>query len=360
MHIAIVADTPYQVMNAINLKTCNRLFLNESVDLFLGHQFKSSKKISNLIREKNIFTNVYDFYPPLSSKKRNILYRILEVLYPEYGLNKLLKSSKSNDFRNKYNIILFSILTEMSKLLLLSNYNADVYMFDDGIGSYSRNLNPNSVIPPKRLFLYRLLGLNIANPNIIKGLFLNNPKLYCGNEFNNIFCIRDNGNDNTKILNDIFNGSDSKKYLANNIIYFTAPDNDVDFNICNYITENIDKVLIRFHPRQNTESYQMYNGDKDYGDGLWELICSSYITDDYILIGLYSTAQLTPFMLFEKQPYLIFTYKLFEDGITNELKEAIEKMIDIIRKKYSDKDKICIVNTKKEIIDLIKSISGGT
>lgn len=360
MYVAIVADTPYQVMNAISLKTCNSLFCDECVDLYIGHQFKNSSKISNLIKEKKIFANVYDFYPHVSSEKENFFYRILDVLYPERGLNRLLKSIDNNGIKNKYDIILFSILTEMSKMLLLCNYSTKVYMFDDGIGSYSRSLKPTSVIPQLHLFLYRLLGLNIANPNIVKGLFLNNPEFYSGDEFNNIFCIRDKSNDNTRILSDIFSDSNSKKYLMNNIIYFTAPDNENDISICNYITEKIDRVLIRFHPRQNTESYQMYNGDKDYGDGLWELICSSNISDDHILIGLYSTAQLTPFMLFDKQPYLIFTYKLFEGGITAELKGSIEKMIDTIREKYSDKDKICVVNNKMEIIDFIKSISNNT
>ena len=303
--------------------------------------------------------NVYDFYPHVSSEKENFFYRILDVLYPERGLNRLLKSIDNNGIKNKYDIILFSILTEMSKMLLLCNYNTKVYMFDDGIGSYSRSLKPTSVIPQLHLFLYRLLGLNIANPNIVKGLFLNNPEFYSGDEFNNIFCIRDKSNDNTRILSDIFSDSNSKKYLTNNIIYFTAPDNEYDISICNYITANIDGVLIRFHPRQSADSYQMYNGDKDYGEGLWELICSSYISDNHILIGSYSTAQLTPFMLFGKQPYLIFAYKLFSDLITNELEEAIEKMIKTIKEKYQNKEKICIAHNEEEIIEFIQKVNNG-
>ena len=82
MNVAIVADTPYQVMNAISLKTCNSLFCDECVDLYIGHQFKNSSMISNLIKEKKIFANVYDFYPHVSSEKENFFFTLLLTSLP--------------------------------------------------------------------------------------------------------------------------------------------------------------------------------------------------------------------------------------------------------------------------------------
>ena len=356
MKVAIVADTPYQVMNAINLKICNSLFCNECVDLYIGHQFKDSKMISYLVKKKELFANVYDFYPSLLGEKDNIVFRILKVVFHERNLHRLLNGAGNYNFKNKYDIILFSILTEMSKMLLLCNDNAEVYMFDDGIGSYSRNFKPTSSVSRGHLFLYRLLGYNIANPGIVKGIFLNNPSFYAGSEFDNILHIKDNDSDSTKILKDVFKVSNSEQYLKNKIIYLTYPDNEKDCIVCNNIANNLNGVLIRLHPRQNAKSCQLYNGVKDYGEGLWELICSSYIFDDHILISAYSTAQLTPFMLFGKQPYLVFTYKLFGDYITDELKDAIEKMIEMIKEKYSDKNRICIASSEREIFEFLAKV----
>ena len=77
--------------------------------------------------------------------------------------------------------------------------------------------------------------------------------------------------------------------------------------------------------------------------------CLSNITNEHILVGDCSNAQFSPKILANKEPYLIFAYRLFYSYHDLEDPNNYEKQIDRIRKAYSRKDKILIPKNVEEL-----------
>lgn len=61
-----------------------------------------------------------------------------------------------------------------------------------------------------------------------------------------------------------------------------------------------DRLIVRRHPGMKNEKKGDYRYDTDYD--MWELVAAKQISRENILIGEYSTAQITPKLLFGKEP----------------------------------------------------------
>ena len=117
-----------------------------------------------------------------------------------------------------------------------------------------------------------------------------------------------------------------------------------------------DASLIRVHPRSTAE-YSMIN--IDYGDNIWELECIFTIKDNHVLISDFSMAQINPKIIADKEPFIIFAYKLFYKNLTESENNIYKHQIEIAKRAYHNNNKIytpddvnefkCIIN--KLLID---------
>ena len=114
-----------------------------------------------------------------------------------------------------------------------------------------------------------------------------------------------------------------------------------------------DSCMVRLHPRDLNK--EQYNGFKfDSQNSMWEMrIAMTEKFDDYILIGPNSTAQLTPKLFFNKEPYLIFTH-YFADYLNEVDIKKMDDSIEDIKKMYINKDKVFC---PKNISELDEAIS---
>ena len=157
------------------------------------------------------------------------------------------------------------------------------------------------------------------------------------------------------LIKRVFAYDDSNElYLKYSIIYLMQP-NDYGLLEIDRINLQIEQILgskegkciARPHPRQeNILNSVIY---MDYSRDIWELLCVDKISDNHILISMCSTAQLIPKMLFNKEPYLIFTYKLFKNVLPNEVYNKIENMVENIKSVYQDKTKIYVPTNIEEV-----------
>lgn len=140
-----------------------------------------------------------------------------------------------------------------------------------------------------------------------------------------------------------------KELEKNRLIYFSQPwkkdNNSVskDYNELEMMARNIineHNGMLRLHPRDKEEKTK---GRIDPGKGQWELRCGWELTDDHILVGAFSTAQFTPKWLYDKEPFVIFTFDMiFKEQ--SEFKNRVDEMICEFAKTYRDPDKVVSVD----------------
>ena len=94
----------------------------------------------------------------------------------------------------------------------------------------------------------------------------------------------------------------------------------------------------------------------DTVNNMWELECINTITDKHILVSFFSTVQFSPKMIANKQPYVIFLYKLFLSNLDGLEIPGFEEMIQQLKDKYVHK-RIEVLKNKKYERELVKNIN---
>ena len=108
-----------------------------------------------------------------------------------------------------------------------------------------------------------------------------------------------------------------------------------------------DRIIVRMHPRDT--AYELYSDFAvDARGDMWELKTTQMDLDRTVLIGYYSTAQMTPKMLHNKEPWLIFVCHIM--NVTDrEGLERFEQGIEKIRQLYTNRDRIIVPHTAEEL-----------
>lgn len=319
MRIAFICDTAYQVFNALNYASAN---MAEEIDLYVGHQFHQSQEIAKRVREEKVFANVYGFFPPfVANTLKGKINRILRIAVPKKTVQQQLEQDE--DISGKaYDKIFMSLITHFSSLFAFMYPKAEIYFFDDGTGSYDGCLGVRTTNKVNRL-MYRLLGKDL-NRLIPKATYLNNPA----------FAKKVEGEVNLPLpsltqadelfwqrVRRVWAYRDDGYYASRQILLLTQPADDQNASITEQALRNVleklmpykDICLARPHPRQK----DVNTGDipKDDHRDMWELVCANQIKDSHILISSYSTSQILPKMLYDKEPIIICYF-----GIEQEMK----------------------------------------
>lgn len=341
--VLFICDTPYQVLQSVQIA---RVTNSASCDIYVYDQFTNAVKISENLRNTGIFKQVilfqkYKSYSGLIQK----LTTIYRICFPEHTIKK---HSKAKLHLHPYQTIYLSYFTPFSDSVKLLNRNAEVIQYEDGIGSYrTKDLEAFS---RTKLFDYiNTFFLNNRlsyNTNI---LYLNRPEKY---KYANHKQLRKIPQGDTDALRDIFDYQSNDLYDCRHYIYLTQPlsettagevSQEIEASILSLIK---DDSLIRVHPRQDKKQYSEYYTDTV--DNLWELECAYHITEKHVLIGAFSTAQFSPKMLFDKEPEVIFTYKLYGNTFEN-----ADETVEILRSMYTDPQKVIVAHNLQDLCKLI-------
>lgn len=362
-----VVETPLQILESISILSSFSLD-NKEADLYIGTVFRDADIIAKRIEEQQIFSNVF-LYDPSLYKDANIVRKLFIMLNPKKRLETVLLKANVNF---KYDEIYFSTLLLLGEAIVYLNRDIHVFWIDDGMASYTKGSPDPAKAYHKYGFLFKIFGLN---PNRLypEAIYLNNPSFCDDHPFT--IDIREipkiEKPEWMDTIKYIFDFKDKNIYEHSCAVYLTNP-NDGEFNTANHDSIiNTERVFVkaceleglnlirRLHPREIGMNLMPSQTKLVVDDiyNMWELICRFHLENDNILISWFSTAQFTPKMLFDKEPWVIFLYNIYREGISNRLYQEMNKLSQLLREKYTDKFKVLAPVSLENLEETIYSIA---
>ena len=358
MRFAFVCDTPYQVLNTLSMYWhCYREDKEIQADLFVVDQFAGAKELYEGICKENLFDNVYLLRREENRFLPRGLKRSIRVAYsywnPKHAIRNQIDSVSPETFMNRYDVIHASLVKCITSALIKLNPKAVFYLLEDGTGSYFGDLVAMGGGLPYRIFSF--IFRSGANAARAKKLYVYDVDSCYGTAADEICALPKISEEFLQIAYRIF--GIEKQENRNGIIYLSQPfemKGDIEIQVP-LILERIkpwaDKTLVRMHPRDF--AYEFYSAfEVDDKRQMWELVISQTDMDNIILIGNYSTAQITPKVLYDKEPWLIFTYNIM-NVFSQEDNEMVAVQIEQMKKNYRSKDRILVPKTFEEFSECL-------
>ncbi len=359
--IAIVCDTPYQIMNAVNLTANTRKSSRDHTDLFVYKQFGDAHRIIENLRSISIFSAIHEVEPystqPVSYTKARTFFRLL---FPKTTLSGHSDLSSYRD--SAYRTIFYSFSTHFTMNLRSVFNDSTSAIIEDGISSYVSDIEKESSSGSMRFFKrYIMAGtLDLS----AERAYFNRPEL-ATNDIAEDLCALPaltHGNPAIPLIKKVFSYSQDGTYNFDPIVYLTQPLEEMSGYIADSDTkllarlqqEQIKDFIIRVHPRM--KHFESNGISVDTSEVMWELVCLEEITDNHLLISCFSTAAIMPKLLYDKEPYMIFTYKLFFQNPENEFWSGVESFLDKVNNLYTKRHAIYIPDSLDELIDIVKRI----
>lgn len=358
---ALAADTPFQTMNCINFVLHNTDGSADNADLYIYHQFRNSHEIAERIRQSGIFHNVYDIepyktYSPLVQK----FVTIYRMFLPQNTIQASCKQ-KLRLWRKGYKTLCISFPTPFTLGLHMAFPNAQVYHIEDGLGSYSGNLNADYASGLFRFidrFMYDgnlelhptacYLSAPAFSKSTMEGEVRQLPHLTPGSDL--------------ETMQQIFSYRANRLY-RDRAVYLTQPLEErntyrpeQEKRLFALVREKLsDRALVRIHPRQAEADFA--GMEKDAYCNLWELECIDQIDDRNILISAFSTTQFMPKILKDVEPTVLFTYRLLLSDLDDPFLKDFANLIDDFRGLYRNPEKIYVPATFEELETILDTLS---
>ena len=359
-----ICDTPYQIMNVLNM-VYHKQDDAERV-LFVENNFRTAEHLVKKIEETQMFSSVC-----LLRKNKNRLISRGIIRYSramfDFLTPKLFMKARLKDYpyvaeellAKKFDTVYIGCFTPTTASMIKLNPNAETVLYDDGTGSYFGNLITRSGGLLNLIFCRVFhVGAYACKPS---KLLVNNVSM-CKNTTvpkDRIFPLPKLDNDFIDFCKNIFD-VDRKK--GNSVFWFSQPIIAVsgaeeareDMRSC--LLPYRDKITVRIHPRDlDGEFYRDFT--LDYGRDMWELsvLNERENEDSLILIAGYSTAQITPKLLFDMEPVLIFTHH-FNRKEKEEQRKDIDQRIEDLRKSYRNPEKIYNPKTAEELSVILQKL----
>lgn len=364
--VCFICDTPYQIFTILNYVIHQDEFETEDMDICICTRDISGEQIGKII-QSNIFRNVYQYNTDLeqSKDKKNLLFRLNRFVRPRHYYMSFFRD---NDFDIKrYNYLFCAFPIPITVAMTMVNPDINIRLFDDGIGTYINGIpSPDS---KKRRMLFRLKGKSSPWGRIEK-IYVYNDNLYSGHLAKEVVPLTSVGCADSRfheVVKSVFNYKESELYDLYRGIYLTQPletvfDNQtlfwsIEHGIIDVISKCSLPFVLRKHPKHKT--YPENRMHEDLDNDFWELICAKQITNDHILVSCYSTAQFSPKFLFDKEPWLIFTYYFFKNLFGENKIEEMDKMIERLRESYSNKSKVIVAYDSNDLKNKLKKLQEG-
>lgn len=357
----MICETPYGILNCVNFAYHKNA--EEAFDLYVGDNFKNSQKLAERLKESGLFAHVWTYRKepePMPFKEK-----VDRKYFPEKYLCFVVGDETWQ--LPAYEKVYLTSATRIPTCMILACKKAEVYYIEDGLRSYVDDIYVEPISMAEKMF-HRIMGRNHQRV-IPKVVYLNNVGI-CAEDAAYEVCSLPGlvPEDQTlvKLLYQIFDYSVSGQYADKKIIYLAQPmEKDLKLQGIDKIEQDIEWVLSFFgdcllyrpHPRQGQVKDKAFPLDRE--GKMWELVCMNEISDETILIGSFSTALFTPKLLYDKEPWMIFTYPLYREYMGNKeekLLEGIETMIACIRRTCRNPQKVICVEHLDEMENIIQKV----
>lgn len=359
--IALVVDTVYQLMSGIYLS--DSLNKKEDIVLFLNKAWQQTKRGFDLKKDNKNIKAIY-FYGEEHMKPMHLLTSLMSP-------KKMLKSIDGYDFSLNIDTIIAPrtgwFATYLYKYLTKEGKTSKMLLIEEGLGEYNEKM-------PETRFTAMVHKLrSTCHTDHIDEAYFAAPTLY---PYDTDFPIKKLYCDFTSTVTDslisTFKAEDDiEKLRQYNYLYlsqtcgmgeFEQPYREAEEKMAACIKNTLhrDDFAIKMHPRN--DHFESDGVPCIYSQCPFELYAAKEDMDKKVLISTFSTAMLTPKFLFDKEPYLIFTY-LLADDILRAFSPTVEKHennIAFIKNGaalYKNKDRVFFPRNYDEFEEVLKTVS---
>lgn len=357
MNIAFVCESPFQVMNSINLTLRQPELRGAHADIFIGDIFSTGKMIVDKLRKESIFETAA-CYQYLKVKDGRDPWRKNSLTFTFFPRAYMRRICPDKPAGKKYDRIFISALTPFATVLIWENPQAEVCFFDDGLASYFGRSGDGCL---SRVWLLLRRRRGPASRYEPHALYVYNPAM-CHSGYNTqvrqLVPIDPADTAFFELLKRVFSYQTEELYDTHRFVYLSQPsgkDPDTAEQLNRLFMDN--DVVLRRHPRDPVFSYAEELTDKV--ESLWELVCMNQITDSHVLISEHSTALVTPRLLLGREPYLIFFYPMFENNYPEQTRQSLHRFTSSLEDAYTNKDKILYVSSLEELEQAIRSLQAA-
>lgn len=343
MNNLFICTTQYQIFNACNLVR----MIGGISDLLILNE---DSKLINIIDKKKaelIFLNIFshNICRINAANYNRILFYLKEIIS---------NNAYSMDYNHKYDNIFISGTELHSKIVAmkyLKKRGGYLYYLEDGLESYAYILNNSSKYKQDTILkiVFGKRGLDACN-----ALYVYRPELVMNNT--NDVCIKKlkiSHNHRTNIFNEQVRNF-TKRYVFlttyfNEEIMYQEQEKYIDLlKEC-----KPDEYCVKAHPRDLKIKNNKYIVENC---GNFEVANMHYDMSDKVFISIISTACLTPYMIYNRKPILIFLYKIFLKHHMFKTWIDAAKIIEMVASSNEYKGKIYIPDSLEELKMIIKSL----
>lgn len=364
MRNAFFCTTPYQVLTVYTLSQQ----LKGLSDIFIIDQFEQAGQLADAAKQCCVFNKVYLIREDsiFKMKRKGVKPWQLRLRYMELYLRLDSVTRELIPDLSIYTDLFASCNSFIARMFFMyaakNRMDMKYHYYDDGIGSYyNRKIYYLSPFD----YYARLFFVGRRAANIKYDLYLYYPKLFesllpdikvATYTINPI----QRHDKEIKTVDRIYTVDQYKK-ISQEVVFLDTVHAEMKFPMGHerviYEVEEIIKevgdenIIIKSHPRDVNrwfpcEYYENSNLPM-------EVLCMHQDFSDKILISYFSTSVITPKMLYGQEPVLIMLYKVMGSTINIELKDKLCKSIKAL---YEDESRVCVPETKEELLGIIKSL----
>lgn len=390
--IACYAWTNTQIINVTNAKI--NLYPDEQADLYVRMGGHMSDALISVVRASGVYRNVFCLDPASINynKLRFGAVKNLRVLFLKEAYQRMYDSLLDRICpKQKYTRVLLTwFYTENVFMVDYWNRYTDslkVTLVEDGTGSYCYTkkdmLFPLSLIGSRKEKIKRYLAeysLSKKYASCIDSICLYRPE-YCRPDIDfkkltlpmitpdsnplmhDILCQATAGLDNTHLI----------RYNKRNLYYlstYSVEGKTFDMKSIDMLTKmeevgGCSKVIAKIHQGNTTHAtkFAASHEDKIFVDREKYIFEGLYTQLDEpgkkIFVSCVSTAAIYPKFMFGHEPYVIFTYRLYDTyrqcGV-----ERDDWMAAAVRDSYTDKSRVMVPNSFDEFKSMLRIAVTGT
>lgn len=345
-------DTGYQIFTVLNL--INQLQLTEEAELVIYGQFDNARDLYQRLKKENIFYKIY-FLPKQVSESKIV--ELKDLACAKRTVKKFLPDLELNNYETFYASVLDTTIS--LALYCVIDFSKFV-VFDDGTGSYHGNIICDNISWKRRA----AMRLSCSQKKIqfnINSFYLYSPKL----STSSIESIPKKINAvSNKVVERVFeynqNNVYSKQYvyldqpvLYNNIAVADELDRRTQACLLKYLK---NKIIVRKHPRKDDTTFSCFPTDSIKNQ--WELECCRQLTDEHVLISVFSTASFQARIMAGKKCRLILLYKLYHSIYSDVYYEEIQEYVRVFSNCFEDTI-VNVPSTWDDFEDLLFKIRYG-
>ena len=313
--ILFLCNTPYQILVAMWMK--HKCFPDENVDIIISDHMNGAENLCERMREYGQFRECYFVKSFAFSYHRVILStgeKRLAQLVPSWFIRRFI------NLKYRYKTVFLANVDKFSALLFNALKGAELFLFEDGLSTYSNSIiqayesNYNRMPEMDRLhfIFHRFFFREQKIYGSIKKAYLFNPEIAVWDDYfekEKIPYIDENDYPFKEMCNKLFDYSDSSEYDRKYIFMeesFVADGYEInDVEIVEKISDLIgkDNIIVKIHPRNPENRFEKLGYKTNHNISIpWEVIAMNLSeNDEKILVTISSACILNPLMIFNKR-----------------------------------------------------------